>query len=144
MSFQFKPARRESDAPEINLVAFIDVLLVVLIFLMLTTTFSQLTQMQLTLPVANTEQLRSERREVAILIAADGRYKVNEQALAERHVDAVTAALTVAASAAGGRDALVIISADASAPHQSVITAMEAARRVGLVRITFAAQATPQ
>lgn len=144
MSFQFKPARRESDAPEINLVAFIDVLLVVLIFLMLTTTFSQLTQMQLTLPVANTEQLRSERREVAILIAADGRYKVNDQTLAERHVDAVAAVLAGVAEGAAARDTLVIISADASAPHQSVITVMEAARRVGLVRITFAAQATPQ
>ena len=132
----FRPRHR--DEPEINLIAFIDVLLVVLIFLMLSTTFSKFTEMQLTLPTADAEQMRNRPKEVIITIAADGRYAVDKTALEDRSVDAIASALAGAAPAGG--ESIVIISADAAAPHQSVISAMEAARRAGLTQITFATQ----
>ena len=132
----FRP--RAKDEPEINLIPFIDVLLVILIFLMLTTTYSKFTQLQLTLPVADAEQMRDRPKEVIVSVAADGRYAVNKAALDGRSVEVVAAALRTAASA--GPESIVIISADATAPHQSVITVMEAARRAGLTQITFATQ----
>jgi biopolymer transport protein ExbD len=134
----FRPRHR--DEPEINLIPFIDVLLVVLIFLMLSTTYSKFTELQLTLPVADAEQQRDRPKEIIVAVAADGRYAVNKQALDERSVSAVTAAL--AGAAAAGKDSIVIISADATAPHQSVVTVMEAARRAGLSQITFATQSS--
>ena len=132
-------ASRAKEEPEINLIPFIDVLLVILIFLMLTTTYSKFTQLQLTLPVADAEQMRDRPKEVIVSVAADGRYAVNKAALDGRSVEVVAAALRTAASA--GPESIVIISADATAPHQSVITVMEAARRAGLTQITFATQA---
>lgn len=136
MALNFRPRRTEE--PEINLIPFIDVLLVVLIFLMLSTTFSKFTEMQLTLPTADAEQMRNRPKEVIITIAADGRYAVDKTALEDRSVDAIASALVGAAPAGG--ESIVIISADAAAPHQSVISAMEAARRAGLTQITFATQ----
>mgnify|MGYP000974009778 CR=1 FL=1 len=134
----FRP--RQNEEPEINLIPFIDVLLVILIFLMLSTTYSKFTALQLTLPVADAQQLRDHPREVVVSVAADGRYAVNKSTLEGRRVEQVAQALTEAATA--GRDSVVIISADAAAPHQSVITVMEAARRVGLSQITFATQSS--
>ena len=126
------------EEPEINLIPFIDVLLVVLIFLMLSTTYSKFTEMQLRLPVADVDVQRDYPKEVIVAVSADGRYSVNKTALADRSVEAVAEALGTAAT--GGKDSVVIISADASAAHQSVITVMEAARRAGLAHITFATQ----
>ena len=131
---------RPKDEPEINLIPFIDVLLVILIFLMLTTTYSKFTELQLTLPVANTEQMREKPREIIVSVAADGRYAINKSTLSGKNVELVAQALAEAASA--GNDSIVIISADAAAPHQSVVTVMEAARRTGLAQITFATQAS--
>ncbi len=136
MALNFRPRRTEE--PEINLIPFIDVLLVVLIFLMLSTTYSRFTELQLTLPVADVEQQRDRPREVLIAVTADGNYVIGKQALAERSVDAVAAGLRDAAKA--GSDSIVIINADAAAPHQAVVTVMEAARRANLSRITFATQ----
>ena len=132
----FRPRHR--DEPEINLIPFIDVLLVVLIFLMLSTTYSKFTELELTLPVADAEQQRDRPKEIIVAVASDGRYVVNKQTLDDRTMDAVAAAL--AGAAAAGKDSVVIISADATAPHQSVVTVMEAARRAGLSQITFATQ----
>jgi len=130
------------DEPEINLIPFIDVLLVVLIFLMLSTTYSKFTEMQLRLPTADVDSQRDYPKEVIVAVSADGRYSINKTPLPDRNVATVAAALGAAATA--GKDSVVIISADASSPHQSVITVMEAARRAGLVQITFAAQSTAQ
>ena len=138
MAMNFRP--RRSEAPEINLIPFIDVLLVILIFLMLTTTYSKFTELELALPTADTTQMRDRPREVIISIAADGRYAVDKTALEDRSVEAIASALVGAAPA--GAESIVIISADASAPHQSVVSAMEAARRAGLTQITFATQST--
>ena len=130
------------DEPEINLIPFIDVLLVVLIFLMLSTTYSKFTELQIKLPVADTEQLRNYAREVVVAVSSDGRYMVNKTAVQGRSIEMLGAALAEAAKA--GKDSIIIISADASASHQSVITVMEAARRHGLTQITFATQNATQ
>ena len=130
------------DEPEINLIPFIDVLLVVLIFLMLSTTYSKFTELQIKLPVADAEQQRDYPKEVIVAVSSDGRYMVNKTAVESRSIEAVSAALVDAAKA--GKDSVIIISADASATHQAVITVMEAARRSGLTQITFATQSAAQ
>ncbi len=130
------------DEPEINLIPFIDVLLVVLIFLMLSTTYSKFTEMQLRLPVADADAQRDYPKEVIVAVSVDGRYSINRNLLPDRSVESVTSALSAAAN--GGNDSIVIISADASTSHQSVITVMEAARRAGLMQITFATQTAAQ
>jgi biopolymer transport protein ExbD len=140
MAMNFKRSNR--DEPEINLIPFIDVLLVVLIFLMLSTTYSKFTEMQLKLPVADTDVQRDYPKEVIVLVSSDGRYSINKEPVQGRTVDIVGSALLAAAKA--GKDSVVIISADALSSHQSVITVMEAARRVGLSQITFATQSSAQ
>ena len=134
--------RSSRDEPEINLIPFIDVLLVVLIFLMLSTTYSKFTELQIKLPVADAEKQRDYPKEVIVAVSSDGRYVVNKTPVEGRTIEAVSAALTGAAKA--GNDSVVIISADASATHQAVITVMEAARRSGLSQITFATQSAAQ
>ena len=131
---------RHRDEPEINLIPFIDVLLVVLIFLMLSTTYSKFTELQLTLPVADAEQQRDRPKEIIVAVAADGRYAVNKTAIEGKTVADMASALREAATA--GKDSVIIISADAMAPHQSVVSVMEAARRVGLNQVTFATQSS--
>jgi len=130
--------RRRPDEPEINLIPFIDVLLVILIFLMLSTTYSRFTELQVALPTADAEKLQEHPNEIIVAVAGDGRYAVNRMALEGRSVEMLTAAL--AAAAKDRPHSVVIVSADALAAHQSVINVLDAARRAGLVRLTFAAQ----
>lgn len=132
----FRP--RSQDEPEINLIPFIDVLLVILIFLMLTTTYSKFTELQLTLPVAQADAQRDRPREIHVTVTADSRFGVNQKSVDGKNVDSIARAMAEVTREA--RDNVVIISADAAAPHQSVVTVMEAARRVGLSQITFATQ----
>lgn len=131
----FKP-QTPSPEPEINLIPFIDVLLVVLIFLMLTTTWSRLTEIELNLPVADASTASQRPRQIVLTITSQGQYAVNKSPVAGRSVGALVAVLTPLAD----KDTPLVISADALATHQSVIHAMEAARRSGLSKITFAAQ----
>jgi biopolymer transport protein ExbD len=131
-------SRRRPEEPEINLIPFIDVLLVVLIFLMLSTTYSRFTELQITLPAADAEKLRQRPAEIIVAVAADGRYAIDRRPVDGRNVDQLVAALTEAAK--GRQDVVVIISADAMAAHQSVINVLDAARRAGLPRLTFASQ----
>ena len=138
MNFR-RPVRPE---PEINLIPFIDVLLVVLIFLMLTTTYSKFTELQVRLPTADAAQLRDYPNEVIVAVSNDGHYKVNKNLVDGRGIGPLGAALILAAKA--GKDSIIIISADASATHQAVITVMEAARSQGLTQITFATQSAAQ
>ncbi len=130
--------RKRPEEPEINLIPFIDVLLVVLIFLMLSTTYSKFTELQVTLPVANADKARDRPREIVVSVAADGRYAVNHKAVDGRSIDLLAAEL--AAVAAGSNDMMLIISADATTAHQSIVNVMDAARRVGLSHLTFATQ----
>ncbi|HSQ73071.1 MAG TPA: biopolymer transporter ExbD [Rubrivivax sp.] len=135
-----KFSRRRLEEPEINLIPFIDVLLVVLIFLMLSTTYSRFTELQINLPAADAEPLRERPAEIIVSVANDGRYAVNRKAVDGRSVERLGAEL--AAAAAGRPDTVVIVSADAMAAHQAVLNVLDAARRAGLTRLTFAAQAT--
>lgn len=132
----FRNGAREE--PEINLIAFIDILLVVLIFLMLTTTYSKYTELQVSLPVANADPASQRPREVVVAVAQDGRYSVAGQSVNSPTVEALAAALTAAAT--GDGEVVIVISADAGATHQSVINVMDAARRSRLNQITFATQ----
>ena len=135
---KFGPGGPPADDAEINLIPFIDVLLVVLIFLVLSTTYARFTELQLTLPSAQADALRQTPAEIVVAVSSDGRFAVDRQLLDGRSVEALTAALV--AAAAGRPDTVVIVSADALAAHQSVINVLEAARRAGLARLTFAAQ----
>ena len=135
-----KFSRRRLEEPEINLIPFIDVLLVVLIFLMLSTTYSRFTELQINLPAADAEKLQQRPGEVLVAVAADGRYAINKKPVDGRSIELLTAELV---AASGGRtDTVVIISADALAAHQSVVNVLDAARRAGLARLTFAAQSS--
>jgi biopolymer transport protein ExbD len=127
--------------PEINLIAFIDVLLVILIFLMLSSTYNKYTEVQLNLPSANTEVQKEHPQEILVSVTSDGQYAVNKQVLPQRGVKTLTQALTQAAL--GLDKPMLVISADAMAPHQSVITVMEAGKTSGINAITFVAK-SPQ
>jgi biopolymer transport protein ExbD len=130
--------RRRPDEPEINLIPFIDVLLVILIFLMLSTTYSRFTELQVALPTADAEKLKDRPQEIIVAVASDGRTSVKGQLVDGRNVEGLAAALAQAADGRG--DAIVVVSADALATHQSVINVLDAARRAGLTRLTYAAQ----
>ena len=136
MAMNFRKARPEE--PEINLIPFIDVLLVVLIFLMLSTTYSKFTELQVNLPAADADKARDHDHEVIVAVAADGRYAVNGHAVDGRSVELLTIELGKAAGGPG--DTPIIVSADATAAYQAVVNVMDAARRAGLPRLTFAAQ----
>jgi biopolymer transport protein ExbD len=134
MNFQ----RPRPDDPEINLIPLIDVLLVILIFLMITTTYAKYTELKIDLPTANAPQAQPRANEVVVTIAADGTCAVDHEVLARHGVADIAAALSRAAH--GRADTMVVISADAQSTQQSVVNAMEAARLAGLSRLTFATQ----
>jgi biopolymer transport protein ExbD len=131
--------RPPPDEPEINLIPFIDVLLVVLIFLMLSTTYSKFTELQINLPSADADAMKERPTEIVVAVAADGRYTIDGQAVDGRSVELLAAALRQAAQ--DRNDPVIVISADATAAHQSVVNVLDSARRVGLVHISFAAEA---
>jgi biopolymer transport protein ExbD len=139
----FRKGQGRED-PEINLIPFIDVLLVILIFLMITTSYSKFTALQITLPTADAEKAMERPPEINVVIDAQGRYAVNNAQVPYRDVAGLAEDLKNAASAAGDakKDPVVIINADAMAAHQTVINVLEAARLAGLAQVTFAAQAS--
>jgi biopolymer transport protein ExbD len=114
------------------------VLLVVLIFLMLSTTYSKFTELQVNLPAADAEKLRERPGEIIVAVSSDGRYAVNRKPVDGRSVDLLAASSRCRRQ--GRDDPVVIISADATAAHQSVVNVLDAARRAGLQRLTFATQ----
>ncbi len=132
--------REKSAEPEINLIPFIDILLVVVIFLMLSTTYSKFTEMQLNLPVADATVQQERPHEVIVAISSDGRFMVNKTPINSRDVQGLSQALAQSTQAI--ENPMIIISADAQASHQSVMMVMEAARRNGLNQLTFAAQSS--
>ena len=135
MNFQRGRAREE---PEINLIPMIDVLLVILIFLMVTTSYAKYSELQINLPQAGGETVASQVQPVNVSIDATARYAINNNALNYTDVTALTAALKTAAGTQ--TDPVIVINADAKTPHQAVINVMEAARQAGFGRITFATQ----
>ena len=133
---------RLRDDPEINFIPLIDVLLVILIFLMVTTTYQRFAELQITLPEADAEQPKERPREINVGVDAQGRYVIERSVL----TFSTPAALAEALKRAGGdaKDPVVIINADANATHQSVVRVMEAARLAGYVHLTFATQSPPK
>ena len=125
------------EAPEINLIPLIDVLLVILIFLMVTTTYARYSELKINLPTATGEASPQKPQTIEVAVDALGNYQINE-----KNVAASTEALSAAMAgiAKGNGEIVVVINADSKATHQSVINIMEAARRTGLARITFATQ----
>jgi biopolymer transport protein ExbD len=131
---------RTREEPEINFIPLIDVLLVILIFLMVTTTYQRVAELKITLPEANADPLQQRPKEINVGVSAQGQYVIDRTLFQFTTVGALAEALNRAA--AGAKDPVVIVNADANATHQSVIHVMEAARQAGLVHITFATQST--
>jgi biopolymer transport protein ExbD len=135
MNFRRGQAR---DEPEINLIPMIDVLLVILIFLMVTTTFTRFAELKINLPSAEANKPAERSNEVHVAIDAQGKYAVNSAAITFRSTPTFADELKRAAGSVS--EPVIVINADANASHQSVINVMEAARLAGLSRITFATQ----
>jgi len=137
---QFR-SRQRREEPEINLIPLIDVLLVILIFLMITTTYSRYTELQIQLPTADAERAQQRPQEIVVSVSSRGVYSVNKQVLEQKDVTSLADQLRAAAGpVTGGQPPVVIVNADAQATHQAVINVMEAARLAGLSRLTFATQ----
>jgi biopolymer transport protein ExbD len=130
---------RQKEEPEINLIPLIDVLLVVLIFLMVTTTYSRFAELQINLPTADASKPEERPNQINVAVDGQGQYMVNKAAVQFRSPDSLAAELKRAAG--GTADPVIVINADAAATHQSVINVMEAARLAGYSRITFTTQA---
>lgn len=135
---RFRP-RAFRDEPEINFIPLIDVLLVILIFLMVTTTYSRYAELQINLPSAEAETPRERPNQIDVAVDYQGNYAVNRNKTP--FVDPLAFSDALRRAASGLKDPVVVISADAKAPHQSVINVMEAARIAGYGRITFTTQA---
>ncbi len=131
---------RAQEQPEINLIPMIDVLLVILIFLMITTTYSKYSGLDINLPTADAQQAQEQANEINVAVNVQGDVMVNKSAVGARDIEAISLALKRAAG--GAKDPVVVISADAKATHQSVIDVMEAAQQAGLSHISFAIQNT--
>ncbi|WP_316153181.1 biopolymer transporter ExbD [Cupriavidus sp. BIC8F] len=137
---QFR-SRQRREEPEINLIPLIDVLLVILIFLMITTTYSRFTELQIQLPTADAERAQQRPREIVVSVSSRGVYSVNKQVMEQKDVTSLADQLRAASgTSASGQPPVVIVNADAQASHQAVINVMEAARLAGLSRLTFATQ----
>lgn len=135
MNFQRGKSREE---PEINLIALIDVLLVILIFMLVTTTYSKHAELQINLPQAGGNQASTASNQINIAIDATMHYAINNKTVKFDGVDNFSQALQKAAGKQ--TDPTIIINADAKASHQSVVNIMEAARLAGYGRITFTTQ----
>ena len=131
---------QEKEPLEINLVPLIDVMMVILIFLMITTTYSKYTELQINLPSAEAERQPDRPAEITVLVNAQGQYVVNKSAVPFRSVEQLSDELRRAG--AGLKEPVVVITADAAATHQSVIRVMEASRLAGLSQITFTTQSS--
>ncbi len=129
---------RTREEVEINLIPMIDVLLVVLIFLMVSTTFAKYTELRINLPQATGDTAQNQPTLINVAVDAVGHYLVNDAPATFNDPDAFAAVLKQAV--AGRKDPIVAISADATATHQSVVNIMESARRAGIAHVTFTTQ----
>jgi|TARA_B110000444_G_C18808382_1_gene581227 biopolymer transport protein ExbD len=129
--------RRKSslEDPEINFIPLIDVLLVIIIFLVVSTTFSKFSELKINLPVAEANKSKGKDVSINVIITKDGQYSINERLINSASVESLVVELKTESK--GQKDIPVIINADALTTHQSVVDVMEASRLVGLNRITF-------
>ena len=129
---------RARDEPDINLIPLIDILIVILIFLFLTTTYSRFAELQINLPEASAERSSDKPQVLMVAVDASGKYAINGASTAFGNTQNFASALKEAAK--GSKDPVVAISADAAATHQSVINVMESARLAGYSHISFTTQ----
>lgn len=127
-------AKSQSVEPEINLIPFIDVLLVVLIFLMISTTFTRYQELAITLPTANGAASQTEVKQIHIAVSRDGRFAVNGKVTDRTQLSDILNSLNK------DNQVQVNIDADARAPHKTVMSALEAARDANLSNIVFSSQ----
>ena len=130
----FKRKSRLED-PEINFIPLIDVLLVIIIFLIVSTTFSKFSELKINLPTADANPVEEKLLPINVTVTKEGQYAINEEILSQKSIDSIEKRLIQIAGNA--KDLPVIINADADTPHQSVVNIMEASRRAGLTKITF-------
>ena len=135
MNFRRSATREE---PDINLIPLIDILIVILIFLFLTTTYSRFAELQINLPEASAERAKDQPQMLSVAVDAQGKYAINGATAPFGSPAAFAQALRDAAK--GAKDPVIAISADAAATHQSVINVMEAARLAGYNHISFTTQ----
>lgn len=133
----FQRGKRHEDL-EMNLVPLIDVLLVIIIFLVISTTFSRTSELEINLPTAEANAPQEKPVTIEVAVDASGKYVINHKVLTDSSVSGISAALQAAASS--GKEPTIIINADAKTTHQSVINVMEASRMAGYSHITFATQ----
>ena len=126
--------KSQAAEPEINLIPFIDVLLVVLIFLMISTTFTRYQELAITLPTANGAASQTEVKQIHIAVSRDGRFAINGKVTDRTQLNSLLNKLNT------DTNIQVNIDADARAPHQAVMTALEAARDANLSNIVFSSQ----
>ncbi len=131
-----KLSHRREDSPDITLTPLIDVVFLLLIFLMVSTTFSRHSQLEIELPEASTEEDQGSPEHIEIAIDVKGRYYVNGRQLVNAQLVTLKQAMR---EAAGDQKApVIVVSADGNTPHQSVVTAMDAARQLGFTHLSFA------
>jgi biopolymer transport protein ExbD len=133
-----KLRQSKKEAPEVNITPLIDVVFLLLIFFMVSTTFQREAELSIELPEASSQAPENKEQSIEVAIDASGRYYVNGRLLINRQPQTIRKALQQASE--GRENASLIISADAKTPHQAVVTVMDAARQLGLVRLTFAAR----
>jgi biopolymer transport protein ExbD len=129
---------RGRDEPEINLIPLIDVLLVIIIFLMMTTTYAKYSGLEINLPTADASKQDEQSNEINVAVTANGQISINTSSLTTNTVAAIAEAMQRAAGAA--KEPVIVINADAKATHQSVVDVMQAAQTAGYPRISFATQ----
>ena len=133
----FQRGRRNEEL-EMNLVPLIDVLLVIIIFLVVSATFSRTSELQINLPTAEANSPQDKPLVITVEVDATGRYMVNGNEVAGGNVEAISSALTKAAG--DGKDPTIVINGDSKSMLQSTINIMEAARQANYTHITFATQ----
>ena len=129
---------RGHDEPEINLIPMIDVLLVIIIFLMLTTTYAKFSGLEINLPTADAGKQAEQPNEVHVAVTANGQVLINKSPLVAADVRSISEALRRAAG--DTKEPIIVINADAKATHQSVVDIMQAAQTAGYPHISFATQ----
>ena len=135
MNFQ---RSRGHDEPEINLIPLIDVVLVIIIFLMLTTTYAKFSGLEINLPTADAGKQAEQPNEVHVAVTANGQVLINKSPLVAADVRSISEALRRAAG--DTKEPIIVINADAKATHQSVVDIMQAAQTAGYPHISFATQ----
>lgn len=130
---------KKHEELEINFIPLIDVLLVIIIFLIISATFSRTNELQINLPTAEANAPQDKPLMIEVAVDATGKYLVNGKSLADNSVTGISAALQAAANGSA-KEPTIVINADANSTHQSVVNVMEASRVAGYTHITFATQ----